>query len=164
MFECAGCFLAHFSLRGGFLVRNLAALKTRLVKPVNLRLHPQPFHAFRCRIITALMLIYAAKCLRVAVAPVCACVKSIENRRYCRATTIRKQSCNMQLRRAESSGEFLIEGNEIMGEFRCAFLERLVKPDETHCVNKNIKCKVITFDIPIIQLFVVGYKSPKILR
>lgn len=29
------------------MVPNLEALKTRLVKPDDLRLHPQPFHAFR---------------------------------------------------------------------------------------------------------------------
>lgn len=28
------------------MVRNLEALKTRLVKPYDLRLHPQPFYTF----------------------------------------------------------------------------------------------------------------------
>lgn len=35
-----------FLLRGGFIVLNLEALKTRLVRLDDLQLHPQPFYTF----------------------------------------------------------------------------------------------------------------------
>lgn len=77
--------LARFSLRVvDFIVRNLDALKTRLVKPDDLRLHPQPFNAFRWQVHHCFNAgLYAANDVFMwAAAPVISCVKSIENRSH----------------------------------------------------------------------------------
>ena len=64
------------------MVRNFEALKTRLVNPYDLRLHPQPFHAFLRQTYHCFHAgFYAANdALAWAAAPVIACVKSIGNR------------------------------------------------------------------------------------
>lgn len=84
MLECAlGRSLARFLFKVvDFIVPNLEALKTRLVKPYDLRLHPQPFHAFLRQTYHCFHAgFYAANdALAWAAAPVIACVKSIGNR------------------------------------------------------------------------------------
>lgn len=77
--------MARFFIKDGdFIVLNLEALKTRLVKPYDLRLHPQPFHAFRWQIHHCFDTgLYAANDVFTwAIALVCACVKSIEKRSH----------------------------------------------------------------------------------
>lgn len=56
----------------------------RLVNPYDLRLHPQPFHTFRRQAHHCFHAgLYAANdVLAWAVAPVCVCVKNIENRSH----------------------------------------------------------------------------------
>jgi hypothetical protein len=57
MLECAGTLPGAFFIKGGFIVLNLEALKTRLVRLDDLQLHPQPFTHSDGRFITALMLV-----------------------------------------------------------------------------------------------------------
>lgn len=65
-------------------MQNLEALKTRLEKTFDLRLHPQPFHAFLRQTYHCFNagLDAADNVFAWAAAPVCACVKSIENRSH----------------------------------------------------------------------------------
>lgn len=65
-------------------MRNLAALKMRLVKSVNRRLHPQPVHTFRREVHHCFRAgLYAANdVLTLAVAPVITRIKGIKNRSH----------------------------------------------------------------------------------
>lgn len=65
-------------------MRNLEALKTRLVKPDDLGLQPQPFHAFQRKVYHCFNAGFDAanNVFALAAAPVIACIKSIENRSH----------------------------------------------------------------------------------
>jgi len=81
--------LARFLLRVvDFIVLNLETLKTRLVKPYDLRLHPQPVHTFRREADHCFRAgLYAANdVLTWAIAPVITRIKGIKNRSHASST------------------------------------------------------------------------------
>ena len=70
--------MARFIKVVDFIVPYLETLKTRLVKPYNLRLHPQPFHAFRWQVYYCSNAGFdtANNLFAWAAAPVIACIKA----------------------------------------------------------------------------------------